>query len=75
MELLCTLADGDLAVDHWIFRGTHTGELDGVPPTGRRVEFGGFDLARIRNGRIAEIWHVEDMAAMWADLGLPAGPR
>jgi predicted ester cyclase len=39
------------------------------------VEFRGFDLARIRDGRIAEIWHVEDMAAMWSDLGLPAGPR
>lgn len=75
MELLSTLADGDLAMDHWIFRGTHTGALAGVPATGRRVEFRGFDLARIRDGRIAEIWHVEDMAAMWADLGLPPGPR
>ncbi|MGY1670559.1 ester cyclase [Geodermatophilus sp. SYSU D00710] len=75
MELLFTLADGDLAMDHWVFRGTHTGDLDGVPATGRRVEFRGFDLARIRDGRIAEIWHVEDMAAMWADLGLPGGPR
>jgi steroid delta-isomerase-like uncharacterized protein len=75
MQLIATIADGDLAMDHWIFRGTHTGDLDGVPATGRRVEFRGFDLARIRDGRIAEIWHVEDMAAMWADLGLPAGPR
>jgi steroid delta-isomerase-like uncharacterized protein len=75
MQLLATIADGDLAMDHWVFRGTHTGDLDGVPATGRRVEFRGFDLARIRDGRIAEIWHVEDMATMWADLGLPAGPR
>ena len=75
MELLATVADGDLAMDHWIFRGTHTGDLDGVPATGRRVEFRGFDLARIRDGRITEIWHVEDMAALWSDLGLPAGPR
>ena len=75
MTLLATLAAGDLAMDHWIFRGTHTGDLDGVPATGRRVEFRGFDLARISGGLIREIWHVEDLAAMWADLGLPPGPR
>jgi steroid delta-isomerase-like uncharacterized protein len=77
MELHGTLADGDLAVDFWTFRATHTGELDGWPATGRQVCFSGIDVARIVDGRIKEIWHVEDMASMWAQLertlvGVPA---
>ncbi len=73
MELHGTLADGEFGVDFWTFRGTHTGELNGVAPTGTRVEFTGIDIARVRDGRIAEMWHVEDMATMWTQLGNPPG--
>ena len=69
MELHGTLADGDLAVDFWTFRATHTGDLDGWPATGAEVAFSGIDVARIVAGRIKEIWHVEDMASMWSQLG------
>jgi steroid delta-isomerase-like uncharacterized protein len=69
MELHRTLADGDHGVDVWTFRATHTGELDGIPATGRRVEFSGIDVARVVDGRIKEIWHVEDIASMWRQLG------
>jgi steroid delta-isomerase-like uncharacterized protein len=69
MQLHGTLADGEFAVDFWTFRGTHTGDLDGWPATGQSVEFRGIDVTRIVDGRIKEIWHVEDMATMWAQLG------
>ena len=69
MMLHGTLADGDFAVDFWTFQATHTGELDGWPATGRLVRFNGIDVARIVDGRIKEIWHVEDMASMWSQLG------
>ncbi|SNT44877.1 ester cyclase, partial [Jannaschia aquimarina] len=36
--------------------GTHTGELLGVPATGRPVEFETIVVHRIENGRIAESW-------------------
>jgi steroid delta-isomerase-like uncharacterized protein len=69
MTLHGTLADGDHGVDFWTFRATHEGELDGCPATGRRVEFSGIDVAKVVNGRIKEIWHVEDLATMWRQLG------
>ena len=72
MTLHGTLADGDFGVDFWTFRATHTGELDGWPATGRTVEFNGIDVAKIVGGRIKEIWHVEDMASMWRQLGGPS---
>lgn len=74
MELHGVLADGEFGVDFWRFTGTHTGELAGVAPTGRRVDFQGIDVARIRDGRIVEIWHVEDMLALWRQLGVERLP-
>lgn len=68
MELHGTLADGDRGVDWWTFRGTHLGLLGTLAPTGRRVVFGGSDLVRVRDGRIAEIWHVEDVLALATQL-------
>jgi len=75
MELHGTLADGEFGVDFWTFRATHTGAIDGVEATGNPVEFSGIDVARIVDGRIQEIWHVEDMAAMWRQLGASPPPR
>ena len=70
MTLHGVLADGDHAVDFWTFRGTHLGEFNGLAPTGRRVEFNGIDVVKVRDGRIAELWHVEDMARMLDQLGV-----
>jgi steroid delta-isomerase-like uncharacterized protein len=70
MTLHGVLADGDYAADFWTFRATHLGPFAGLPPTGRRVEFNGIDVVKVRDGRIAEIWHVEDMARMLDQLGV-----
>jgi steroid delta-isomerase-like uncharacterized protein len=69
MELHGTLGDGDRGTDWWTFRGTHTGPLFDVAPTGRRVEFSGIDVARAADGRIVEMWHVEDNLSMLRQLG------
>lgn len=68
MELHGVLAEGDRAVDWWTFRGTHRGEVMGVPATGRRVAFSGIDVARIRDGRVVEIWHVEELLRLWQQI-------
>lgn len=70
MQLHGVLADGDYAVDFWTFRATHLGSFAGMPPTGKRVEFNGIDVVKVRDGKIAEIWHVEDMAKMLDQLGV-----
>jgi C-methyltransferase len=65
--------------DDWVtgastFRGTHTGQLMGIAPTGRRVEFKTVDTVRISRGRIAEIWHLEDAMSMFIQLGVVPPP-
>jgi predicted ester cyclase len=58
------IAEGDKVAARVRFRGTHQGELDGIAPTGRRVESNGIVISRIEAGKIAEDW------ANFDDLGL-----
>lgn len=70
MTLHGALACGDMGVDFWTLSGTHTGPLFGIAPTGRRVRFSGVDMVRVgEDGRIAELWHVEEMLQFWQQLG------
>ena len=55
------IAEGPFVVDHWTFEGLHDGApFLGAPATGARVRFRGIDIVRIVDGRITDIWHVED---------------
>ncbi|HEX9116462.1 MAG TPA: ester cyclase [Anaerolineae bacterium] len=66
----------DRVVDRWTFSGTQTGEFMGLPATGRKFTMNGIDECRIENGKIAEVWHVEDILGMMRQLGAaPAPPQ
>ena len=51
------VAEGDMLVARFTLEGTHTRELMGAPPTGRKVTFRGMDMVRIKNARAVEAWH------------------
>lgn len=46
----------------------HTGDFLGIPTTNRAVNFVGHDLLKVQDGKIIEIWHVEDLAGMFEQL-------
>jgi predicted ester cyclase len=72
-EILDQIAEGDKVVTYKVFRGVHSGEFAGVPPTGREVEIAVIDIVRLVDGRIAEHWNVVDRLGLLAQLGaLPA---
>ena len=50
------LAKGDKVLVRWTVSGTNTGPLFGNPPTGKPYAATGFDLFRISNGKVAEMW-------------------
>jgi steroid delta-isomerase-like uncharacterized protein len=64
------IAEGDKVVDRWTVTGTQTGDLFGMTPTGKRIEISGMDILRIEDGKIREIWHVEDVFGMLRQLGV-----
>ncbi|MHA2231113.1 MAG: ester cyclase [Candidatus Hodarchaeales archaeon] len=64
------IAEGDKVVTRVIFHGTHKGELMGVIPTGKQVEYAGIAIDRISDGKVTEMWHVSDDLGMLRQLGL-----
>lgn len=56
------------------FRGTHTGEFFGIPPTGKSVTFSGMHLMRIADGKIAEHWGNNDDLGLMRQLGVVPAP-
>ena len=68
-----SVEDGDLVSTRWTGRGAQTGELMGIPATGRTVAVTGIDICRVRDGRIVEYWQELDTLSMLQQLGvLPA---
>lgn len=65
------VAEGDKVAVHLIGRGTHTGDLRGLPPTGKRVTIGGAAIHRIENDKIVETYQVVDRLSMREQIGAP----
>jgi|SRR5213078_2949343 len=71
------LVEGDRAAWRVEGTGTHTGDLMGIPPTGRQVRLAGIDMGRSRDGKAVEHWTGADMLGMLQQLGvvqLPGQP-
>jgi steroid delta-isomerase-like uncharacterized protein len=60
MQVEDIFSNGPRATAHFLFTGTHTGELFGHKPTGKKVSFSGINLYRFENGKIAEVWNLWD---------------
>jgi predicted ester cyclase len=61
--------EGDYVGTRCTIRGRHDGELMGVPPTGRDVEFTSLTISRCRDGRIAEEWELIDTVGVMRQIG------
>jgi len=62
-------------VTRWRARGTHQGELLGVPPSGNRVEVTGITIDRFSGGKFAESWTAYDALGMMRQIGAIAEPE
>jgi steroid delta-isomerase-like uncharacterized protein len=64
------IAEGEQVASRWTARGTNTGELMGMPPTGKQVVVQGITITRIVNGTSVEAWISWDTLSMVQQLGL-----
>lgn len=64
--------------DHLAFTvhatGTHKGTFNGIPATGRSVDFMSMNHAIVRDGKSVEHWVVMDMLTMLTQLGVVPAP-
>ena len=50
--------------------GTNTGEMMGMPATGKKVEFGGMDYLVLKKGKCTDRWGYFDTMTMMQQLGM-----
>jgi steroid delta-isomerase-like uncharacterized protein len=68
------VAEGDWVATPLTFRGTHTGNLMGIPPSGKPVEARGINLHRVSGGKIVEAETVVDLMALMQQIGAVPTP-
>lgn len=69
------IAEGDRVVHRWTARGTHEGEFQGMPPTGKQVTITGISVYRVANGKLVEGWTDADMLGLLQQLGTVPRPE
>ena len=69
------VAEGDRVVVRTTFSGSHHGEIQGIPATGKTVSMPGITIFRLANGKIAEGWLVNDNLSMMQQLGVIPAPQ
>ncbi len=70
IEILDQIEEGDRVASRLLWSGTHTGVLNGIPPTGRAFRSEGMVIDRVVAGHIVERWEVGDMLGMMQQLGV-----
>lgn len=63
------IAEGDIVASRWTARGTHTGEITGIAPTGKEVTVSGITISRLEGGKIIEEWTNWDTLGMMVQIG------
>jgi steroid delta-isomerase-like uncharacterized protein len=69
------VAEEDRVVARTAFNGTHQGERQGIPATGKSVSMPSITIFRLDNGKIAEGWLVSDNLSLMQQLGVIPTPQ
>jgi steroid delta-isomerase-like uncharacterized protein len=63
------IVEGHRIATRWTGRGTNTGELMGMPPTGKQITVGGITYGRYADGKAREAWIIWDTLGLLQQLG------
>ena len=64
------VTEGEKVLARLRVKGTHRGELMGLPATGKRIDIAVLDLFQIRDGVLIEHWALLDNLGMLRQLGV-----
>jgi steroid delta-isomerase-like uncharacterized protein len=74
MTFEAEFADGEYVIHRGYVTGTHKGEFQGIPPTGKQVKVKGIHIWRFANGKAVENWVQLDMLGLMQQLGVIPAP-
>lgn len=74
VEATHVMAKEDMVWARIQISGTNSGEMYGMPPTGKKMDVSAFELLRFKDGKAVERWGVFDAAKMMEQLGMIPGP-
>ena len=60
LKVISRIAEDDKVVCWGYFEATHTGEFNGIAPTGKHVRWFGCAIDRFAGGQVVECWHEFD---------------
>jgi steroid delta-isomerase-like uncharacterized protein len=64
------IAEGDKVVTRWTSRGTHKGELMGIPATGKQTVSAGITITKFADGKAIESWNNWDRLGLMQQIGV-----
>jgi len=68
------VAEGDKVASRITLRGTHKGELAGIPATGKQVTVSGMSIDCLEGGKFVETFVVTDVLGLLQQLGVAPVP-
>jgi len=69
------IAVGDKVIGRAIDRGTHQGEFNGIPATGKKIEMSVIVIFYFKEGKIVEAREEIDMLGLYQQLGMELKPK
>lgn len=72
-EIEDLLSEGHKVAAHVTVTGTHEGEFQGIPPTGREFSYPAVIIATVEDGAIAEMVYESDRVGLMKQLGVMNG--
>lgn len=70
VEIVDMLSDEKTVMTENRFTMTHEGEFDGIPPTGREVEFRSMGKFRVADGKLQELREYANVQEIYEQLGV-----
>jgi predicted ester cyclase len=63
------ISERDNVATRWTGRGTHSGEIAGIAPTGKEITVTGLTISKLEGGKVVEEWTTWDTLGMLVQLG------
>jgi steroid delta-isomerase-like uncharacterized protein len=63
------IAEGDTLAVRWTVRGTHRGEFQSIPASGKSIKLSGITMHHLVDARVRETWLVYDNMELLQQLG------